>query len=164
MLDIKLIRENPGLVRQAMEKRGDAASVEAVLEVDDHYRHLLRQIEALRARHNRTSKQLGKTKEKPPELIAEMRQLGEQIFSLQRETKEARANLDSLLLGLPNIPHPSVPLGENESDNIIVRTWGEAKNFSFKPLPHWELGENLDIIDFSKGVKLSGTRFMFSKD
>ena len=163
MLDIKLIRENPGLVRQAMEKRGNAASVEAVLEVDDHYRHLLRQIEALRARHNETSKRLGKTKEKPPKLIAEMRQLGEQISSLQRETKEAKGNLDSLLLGLPNIPHPGVPLGENESDNILVRTWGEPKKFSFKPLPHWELGENLDIIDFPKGVKLSGTRFYVLK-
>jgi seryl-tRNA synthetase len=163
MLDIKLIRENPGLVRQAMEKRGNAASVEAVLEVDDHYRHLLRQIEALRARHNRTSKRLGETKEKPPDLIAEMRQLGEQISSLQRETKEAKDNLDSLLLELPNIPHPSVPLGQNESDNIIVRTWGEPRNFSFKPSPHWELGENLDIIDFPKGVKLSGTRFYVLK-
>ena len=163
MLDIKLIRENPGLVRQAIHNRGSAASVETVLETDDHYRHLLRQIEALRARHNETSKQLGQTREKPPELIAEMRQLGEQISSLQQETKEAKNNLDSLLLELPNIPHPTVPLGEDGSDNITVRTWGEPRKFSFKPLPHWELGENLDIIDFPKGVKLSGTRFYVLK-
>jgi len=163
MLDIKLIRENPGLVRQAMEKRGNAAPLEHILQVDEHYRRLLHQIEVLRAQHNDTSKQLGRSKDKPPELIAEMRRLGEQISSLQQETREAKANLNSLLLGLPNIPHPTVPLGENESENIIVRTWGEPREFSFKPLPHWELGENLDIIDFPKGVKLSGTRFYVLK-
>ena len=163
MLDIRLIRENPGLVHQAMEKRGNAASLENILKVDEHYRQLLRQTEGLRAQHNETSKQLGKSKERPPELIAEMRQLGEQISSLQQQTKEAKANLDFLLLGLPNIPHPGVPLGEDEGDNVIVRTWGEPKTFSFKPLPHWEIGENLDIIDFSKGVKLSGTRFYVLK-
>jgi len=82
---------------------------------------------------------------------------------LQRETSQVKANLDSLLLELPNIPHPSVPLGRDESDNIAVRTWGEPREFSFKPLPHWELGDNLGIIDFHRGVKLSGTRFYVLK-
>jgi len=163
MLDIKLIRENPELVRQALEKRGDSFALDSIIEIDGRYRSLLRQTEELRAKHNEASKQLSKSKEKPPQLIAEMRQLGEQISSLQQQTKEAKATLDSLLLGLPNIPHPSVPLGRGAGDNVVVRTWGKPGEFSFKPLPHWELGENLGIIDFQRGVKLSGTRFYVLK-
>ncbi|HUS04284.1 MAG TPA: serine--tRNA ligase [Dehalococcoidia bacterium] len=163
MLDIKLIRENPELVRQALEKRGGIFPLESVLEADERYRNLLHRVELLRAQHNETSKHLGKTKEKPPELIARMRQLGEQISALQQETSQAKASIESLLLELPNIPHPSVPLGKDESDNVVLRTWGELRKFSFKPLPHWELGEKLGIIDFVRGVKLSGTRFYVLK-
>jgi seryl-tRNA synthetase len=167
MLDIKLIRDNPELVRQALEKRGyspeSIKNLDTIIEIDSRYRSLLRQTEELRAKHNEASKQLSKSKEKPPELIAQMRQLGEQISSLQQQTKEAKGNLDSLLLELPNIPHPSVPLGKDAADNVVVRTWGEPKEFPFKPLPHWELGEKLGIIDFQQGVKLSGTRFYVLK-
>ena len=146
-----------------MEKRGDSFALDSILEIDGRYRSLLRQTEELRAKHNEASKQLSKSKEKPPQLIAQMRQLGEQISSLQQQTKEAKANLDSLLLELPNIPHPSVPLGGGAADNVVVRTWGKPRELSFKPLPHWELGENLGIIDFQRGVKLSGTRFYVLK-
>jgi len=163
MLDIKLIREDPELVRQALEKRGDSFALDSILEIDGRYRSLLRQTEELRAKHNEASKQLGKSQEKPPQLIAQMRQLGEQVSSLQQQTKEVKANLDSLLLELPNIPHPSVPLGGGEGDNVAVRTWGKPRELSFKPLPHWELGEKLGIIDFQQGVKLSGTRFYVLK-
>jgi len=163
MLDIKLIRENPELVRQALEKRGDSFALDSILEIDGRYRSLLRQTEELRATHNETSKQLGRSKEKPPQLIAQMRQLGEEISSLQQQTKEAKAGLDSLLLELPNIPHPSVPLGRGEADNVVVRTWGKPGELSFESLPHWELGEKLGIIDFQQGVKLSGTRFYVLK-
>ena len=163
MLDIRLIRENPEFVRQTLEKRGDTFALDNILELDEHYRKLLRQVEELRSKHNETSKQLGKIKEKPLGLITEMRQLGEKISSLQQETNQVKGNLESLLLELPNIPHPSVPLGRNEKDNVIVRSWGEPGKFPFKPLPHWELGEKLDIIDFHEGVKLSGTRFYVLK-
>jgi len=167
MLDIRIIRENPAIVRQALEKRGESSdriwAVDSIIEIDERYRSLLRRTEQLRAKHNEISKQLGKRKEKTPQLIAQMRQLGEQISSLQQQTKEAKSNLDSLLLELPNIPHPSVPVGRSEDDNIVVRSWGKPKQLSFNPLPHWELGENLDIIDFHKGVKLSGTRFYVLK-
>ncbi len=163
MLDIRLIRENPELVRQGLEKRGDSYAIDSVIELDGRYRNSLRQTEELRAKHNEASKQLSTSKQKPPELIAQMRQLGEQISSLQQETKEAKAELDSLLLELPNIPHPSVPTGGGPTDNVVVRTWGKPEEFSFKPLPHWELGEKLGIIDFQQGVKLSGTRFYVLK-
>jgi seryl-tRNA synthetase len=163
MIDIRLIRENPDLVRQALEKRGDTFALDSILEVDSRYRSTLREMEELRAQHNEASKQLSKSKDKPPQLISQMRQLGEQISSLQQQTKEAKASLDSLLLELPNIPHPSVPVGGGAADNVIVRTRGKPKEFSFKPLPHWELGQKLDIIDFQRGVKLSGTRFYVLK-
>ncbi len=163
MLDIKLIRENPELVRQSLEKRGDIFALDNILEIDERYRNLLRQTEELRAKHNETSKQLGISKEKPPQLIAEMRELGEQVSSLQQQTREAKADLDFLLLELPNIPHPSVPLGKGSADNVVVRTWGNPTKFAFEPLPHWELGEKLGIIDFQQGVKLAGTRFYVLK-
>lgn len=159
MLDIKLIRESPECVRQALQRRGADGSVDTVLERDEHYRALLRQLEALRAEHNRTSKQLGSVKEKPPELLSQMRELGERISTLQDETRKAREALDALLLEMPNLPHPSVPVGRDASDNIVVRTWGEPRSFSCDPLPHWELGEKLGIIDFARGTKLSGSRF-----
>ena len=163
MLDIKLIRENPELVRQSLEKRGDSFALDSILEIEGRYRNLLRQTEGLRAKHNETSKQLGQSKERPPQLIAQMRQLGDQISSLQQQTKEAKAELDSLLLELPNMPHPSVPLGTGAADNVVVRTCGKPRELSFEPLPHWELGEKLDIIDFQRGVKLAGTRFYVLK-
>ena len=163
MLDIKLIRENPELVRQALEKRGGTFVLDNILEIDERYRSLLRQTEELRAKHNETSKQLGQSTEKPPQLIAEMRELGEQISTLQQQTREAKADLDSMLLDLPNMPHPTVPLGGGVSDNMVVRTCGKPRELSFEPLPHWELGEKLDIIDFQRGVKLSGTRFYVLK-
>jgi len=163
MLDIKLIRENPESIRQALERRGDSFTFDSILDVEGRYRNLLRQTEELRAKHNEASKQLGTSKEKPPQLIAQMRQLGEQISSLQQQTKEAKADLDSSLLELPNIPHPSVPLGRDEGDNVVVRTWGKPRELSFTPLPHWELGEKLGIIDFQQGVKLAGTRFYVLK-
>jgi len=88
-----------------------------------------------------------------------MRQLGEQIDSLEAEIGEVKAELEGRLLYLPNIPHATAPVGRDERDNVVVRTWGEPRDFSFKPLAHWELGEKLGIIDFQRGVKLSGTRF-----
>ena len=167
MLDIRLIRENPELVRHALEKRGESpgsiGALDSILEIDERYRSLLRRTEELRAKHNEISKQMGKSKEKPPQLMVQMRQLGEQISSLQQQTKEAKGSLDSLLLELPNMPHPGVPVGRSEDDNIVIRSWGKPKQLSFKPLPHWELGENLGIIDFHQGVKLSGTRFYVLK-
>ena len=167
MLDIKLIRDNPQLVRQALEKRGyspdSIKALDRIIEIDSRYRSLLRQTEELRAKHNEASKQLSRSKEKPPEFIAQMRQLGDQITSLQQQTKEAKTELDSLLLELPNIPHPSVAVGRGAADNVVVRTWGKPKEFPFKPLPHWELGEKLGMIDFQRGVKLSGTRFYVLK-
>ena len=163
MIDIRLIREDPEFVQQALEKRGDTFALDKVLEIDAEYRRLLQHVEQLRAEHNKVSKQVGETKEKPPQLIADMRKLGEEISSLQEKNAQTKNALESLLLELPNIPHATVPLGKGSGDNVSVRSWGEPRKFSFTPLPHWELGEKLGIIDFPRGVKLSGSRFYVLK-
>ena len=159
MLDLKLLRENPELIREALKIRGDAGPVDRILELDGERRRYLRQVEELRARHNELSRQIGRMKEKPPELISEMRQLSGQIEVLSDKVKQVEEELNELLLQLPNLPHSSVPAGLTEEDSPVVRSWGEPRRFDFPPLPHWELGQKLGIIDFERGVKLSGSRF-----
>ncbi len=163
MIDIRLIRENPDVIRQALKNRNDDAPLEKIITLDEQYRVLLQQAESLRARRNEVSKQISKMKEKPPALIAEMRQVGEQIESLEVETAKMWSEMEEYLLRLPNIPNSAVPVGKDASGNVAVRSWGEPRSFSFTPLPHWELAEKLDIIDFQRGVKLSGTRFYVLK-
>lgn len=163
MIDIKVIRESPELVRKALEHRGVTFDLDSLVKLDTQHRTLLQQLEELKAKHNQMSKQIGKGGGDKQELIAEMRQIGDKISSLQQEVNQTRSKLAALLLELPNIPHPSVPAGKDEASNVTVRSWGEPKSFSFKPLPHWELGEKLGILDIPTGVKLSGTRFYILK-
>ena len=163
MLSLQFIRENPDLVREALQKRQFSEPIDGVLALDERRRSLLTDVEALRARRNEVSKQIGKTGEKPPQVIEEMRQIGDRIKALDEQAGAIEEQLNDLLLRIPNIPHPSVPIGKDESDNIVVRSWGEARKFDFQPKPHWELGESLGIIDFERGVKLSGTRFYVLK-
>jgi seryl-tRNA synthetase len=159
MLSLQFIRENPDLVREALQKRQFSEPIDDILALDERRRSLLTEVEALRARRNEVSKQVGKMDEKPPQLIEEVRQIGSRIKALDERLKAIEEELNDLLLRVPNIPHPSVPVGRDESDNVVVRSWGEAREFDFKPRPHWELGESLGIIDFERGTKLSGTRF-----
>ena len=159
MLSLQFIRENPDLVRKALEKRQFSEPLDDILTLDERRRSLLSEVEALRAKRNQVSKKLGKMEEKPPQLIEEMREVGNRIKAFDEQLKATEAQLTDLLLRIPNIPHPSVPVGKDESANRLVKSWGEARRFDFKPLPHWDLGEKLGIIDFARGAKLSGTRF-----
>ncbi len=163
MIDMKVIRESPELVQKALEQRGIAFDLDPLVKLDKQHRNLLQQLEELRAKHNQMSKQIGKGGGDKQQLIAQMRQIGDEIPSLQQEVNQTKSKLEALLLELPNILHPSVPLGKDEASNVTVRSWGEPKSFSFKPLPHWELGEKLGILDIPTGVKLSGTRFYVLK-
>ena len=164
MLDIKFIRENPDLVSESLRKKGeDAAAIDDILRLDEERRKLLFQAESLRAQHKRASKELGKTAQKAPALTNQMREVGEQIKALEEQIKQVDIQLNELLLDLPNIVHESVPYGKDESENVVVHYWGTPEEFSFTPLAHWELGEKLDIIDFQRGVKLSGSRFYVLK-
>ncbi len=163
MLDIKLIRESTDLVLDAMKKRGETVPLDQVLSLDEKRRRLLHEMETIRAHRNEVNKELGKMADKPAKLISEMRQLGEKVTSLEAEITRVETELDDLLLRLPNIPADDVPVGQGSEDNVTVRTWGKAPDMSFKPLPHWELAEKLNIIDFERGVKLSGSRFYILK-
>jgi len=163
MLSLQFIRENPALVREALGKRQSSEDIIDILAFDERRRSLLTEVEALRARRNEVSREIGKTGERPPQLIEEMRQIGDLIKSLEEQLKDVEGQLNDLLLRVPNIPHPGVPTGKDESGNIEVRSWGEARKLDFVPKPHWELGESLGIIDFERGSKLSGTRFYVLK-
>jgi seryl-tRNA synthetase len=165
MLDLRFIRENPDLVKEALIKLNTTAPIDEILSLDEQRRELLSQVEALKARRNAVSKEIGKMKDgnKRQALIEEMREVGERIKGLDDQVRQVEGQLNEALLQVPNIPHESVPVGRDESENVVVRTWGQPKTLNFEPLPHWDLGPTLDIIDFERGVKLSGTRFYVLK-
>ncbi len=159
MLSLQLIRQNPDLVRDSLAKRGEAAALDEILRLDEDRRRLIQEVEGLRAKRRQASKDIGQMKDKPEALLAEMRDTGGQIKSLDHEISRNEEGLNDLLLRIPNLVHPSVPVGRDESDNVMVRSWGEVRTFDFEPLPHWDIGTNLGIIDFERGVKISGSRF-----
>jgi len=159
MLDLKFIRENPDLVRQAVASRQTTAPLDEILELDQERRRKLLELESLR--HER--KQAAQKRKVDEEAIEEGRDLRAMIKGLEEEVRSLDNQIEEHLLQVPNIPHPTVPVGKDESGNIVVRSWGEPRKFAFEPAPHWKLGESLDIIDFERGVKLSGTRFYVLK-
>ena len=159
MLSIELIRKDPEYVRQALLRRGEDTPVDKLVEMDRQRRQLIQKGDALRAQRKEASKQIAQMKERPAEMIVELRQVGEEISVLERAAAEVEATINHLLLEIPNLPRDDVPPGTGEDDNRIVRSWGEPRSFEFTPLAHWDLGEILRIIDFQLGVKLSGSRF-----
>ena len=159
MLSIELIRNDPEYVHRALHSRGEEVEFEALMEFDRSRRQLIQKGDALRARRNEASKRIATMEEKPQDLIEELRHVGDDIKLSEQRVTELESEMNDLLLELPNIPHSQVPLGSGEEDNVVVRSWGEPRSFDFTPSPHWELGEQLGIIDFPRGVKLSGTRF-----
>ena len=163
MLSIELIRRNPDVVRAAMARRGEDAPIDRILELDAARRSGIAEAGELRARANETSRRLSDSSERTPELIDEMRRVRGRVRELETETRETEAQLNALLLATPNIPSEHAPDGADESDNPVVRQVGEPPEFDFEPLPHWDLGEALGIIDFERGVKLSGSRFYVLK-
>jgi seryl-tRNA synthetase len=162
MLDIKLFREQPELVRTGLTNRGveDAAAiVSEVLRLDERRRGILVEKEGLQARRNELSKQVPKAApDARAALIEESKGIGPRISELDKETDEVDKALRDILLSTPNLPNPEVPIGEGEDQNVTVRTWGEPKKFDFEPLPHWDIGVRLGLIDFERGVKISGAR------
>ena len=159
MLSIELVRSNPDAVREALERRGEHAPLEAIAALDAERRSLLTELEGLRAERNRVSREMGRMSERPAEMIEEMRRTGDRIRGLEERVKEVESGLEAELMALPNLPLPGVPDGADESANTVVGTWGTPRTYDFTPLPHWDLGERLGIIDLSRGAKLSGSRF-----
>ncbi len=156
MLDIKIIRENPDLVKKAIKDRNDSAPVDEVLRLDAERRQNIVKLDKLRQERKAVSKEREKAQERGRALRAE-------IQELEEEVKKIDDRLQELLLQIPNIPQSDVPIGKDDCDNVNVRTWGEPRKLSFEAKPHWTLGEDLKIIDFERGVKLAGSRFYVLK-
>ena len=162
MLDLNLIRRQPDLVKEGLRKRGeDPALVDRVLELDAQRRALLKQVEAMRAERNRVSKEIPRMTDPDARAakIAAMRTLGDELKALEQRLRAVEDRLHEQLAWMPNLPADDVPLGADEHDNVVVRTVGEKPTFDFTPQPHWDLGPALGILDFDRGVKLSGSRF-----
>lgn len=167
MLDIKLIREQPALVKERLATRGagDEAQIDAVLALDERRRARIADAEKLKARRNAASKEIGalmaqKRAAEAETRKADVRAIGDQIAALDREAAALDGERDQLLLRLPNLPHSSVAIGRSAEDNPVIRTWGVPATFAFKPKPHVELCETLKLVDFKRGAKLAGSGFL----
>ena len=160
MISIELIRRNPDAVREAMRKRDyDADAIDRIAELDSERRSSIVQIDELRARRNEVSQQMGRSRERPPELIEEMREVGRRIRELEEGQRAIDADLDTLMMAVPNIPDDSAPVGADDSSNIEVKRVGDLPSFDFEPEAHWDIVERLGIADFERGVRLAGSRF-----
>ena len=162
MFDINLIRENPDLVRKALaDRQMDTAPVDQVLDLDQRRRSLLSEVEQMKAERNAVSKEIGMMKNlaERQAKIDSMRDLGDKIAGLDEQVRLVDTDLQGLLSTIPNLPNQEVPYGKNEEENVVVSQSGPVKAFDFTPLPHWDLGPQLGIIDFEQGVKITGSRF-----
>src|SRR4030065_233965 len=160
MLDLKLIRSNPEKVKEALKKRKEKIDIEEVLSLDEKRRELLLEAGVLKETRNTVSEEIGKLKKEKKdaeEKILAMKEVSIKIKELDAQVKEIDEKITKILLEIPNIPHESVPVGEDEKDNIEIRRWGEPRKFDFTPLPHWDIGEALDILDFENGLYLVPT-------
>ena len=156
MLDLKFIRENTDLVKQALDNRQDSAPLDEILNLDTERRQKIIDLEELRHARKEVARDRKIDKNEGRDLRGRIKDLEESVRQLDEQ-------LRAHLLRIPNIPLPSVPAGKDEKDNVVLRSWGEPKYFDFEPAPHWKLGESLDIIDFERGAKLSGSRFYVLK-
>ena len=166
MLDPKFIRKNPNLVREAIKNKKEKADIDKFLQLDEKRRKILVEVEALKSKRNEVSKEIGrlkKTKQDATEMVAEMKKVGEKIKELDSEVKKVDEKINEILIWIPNIPHETTPIGFSEDDNVVVRSWGDIPKFDFEPIPHWELVENLDIVDLPRAAKITGSNYLLFK-
>lgn len=167
MLDINFIRNNPDKVKQAIaHKHENAANIDQILELDTQRRSLIHACEQLKSKRNEKSKEVSELKKRGQDasgIIEETKKIGDDIKSFEEKLKELEPQITNLLLRIPNIPAADVPIGKDENDNVVVKTWGQRKTFDFSPLPHWELGRILNILDLERSSKISGSGFILLK-
>ena len=170
MLDIKRIRENLEDIKKAMDRRGEKEfDLDAVVELDDQRRELLKEVEALKSEMNIEQKKIpqlmkeGKKEEAEAEKV-KLKELSEKIKGLDEKVKKVQEELQYRLLRIPNVPNVNVPQGDTDEDNVEIRKWGEPKQFDFDFKAHWDIGTNLGILDFETGAKITGSRFTLYKD
>ncbi len=165
MIDREILRRDPEFVKEKLRQRGYEIDLSPFFEFDSRRRSIIRELDELRRQRKERSRQYGSLKAKGIEdeaIREETRKLGERIKALEEELREIEEKLHQFLLNIPNIPHSSVPVGEDERDNVEVRRWGKPRDFSFSPLPHWELGTRLGLFDFKRAAKIVGARFAMS--
>lgn len=166
MLDLRFVRENTEVVAETLEKRGKDISLDNFVKLDEERREILYESEKLKHRRNVVSEKIGEIKRSggdASEIIQEMKDVSNQIKDYDEKLKKIEEEISDILLGIPNIPHESVPVGKDDSENIEVRKWAEPRRFNFEDKAHWDLGEELDILDFERGTKVTGARFTFLK-
>jgi seryl-tRNA synthetase len=167
MLDMKMLRENFAEVKEKLAHRGeDLTDLDRFGDLDEKRRDLIAETEQLKAKRNEVSKQISllkKEKKNAEDMITEMREVGDRIKTIDQELRQVEEELELLMLSIPNIPHESTPIGETEDDNVEVRKWGEVPSFDFEEKPHWDLATELDILDFERAAKVTGSRFVFYK-
>jgi seryl-tRNA synthetase len=166
MIDPKIIREKVGLVQEGLEKRGASFDIERLLATDEKRRGLIRESEKMKNEKNELSNEIAKLKKSgsiPPDKIDHLKTLGRDIEKIEQSLRETEKAWDDMIMVIPNIPHNSVPVGTSEEDNKVVKVWGEKPVFAFEPQPHWEIGEKLDILDFKRAAKITGSRFTLYK-
>ncbi|MBU9709881.1 serine--tRNA ligase [Paenibacillus sp. AK121] len=167
MLDIKILRNELGRVEKALQNRGKSLDlINGFTDLDVSRRELLQESEGLKNRRNVVSGEvakLKKNKENADDLIAEMRQVSDRIKELDEQVRELEVQIDELVMSIPNIPNETVPVGASEEDNVEIRRWSEPREFPFTPKAHWELAQDLDILDFEAAAKVTGSRFTFYK-
>lgn len=165
MLDMKFLRNNYEEVKEKLKYRGeDLSEFEMFGELDEKRRKLISETESLKAKRNAATEEIAKLKREKKDAepaIQEMREVGKKIAELDKELKEVEEKLKQILYSIPNIPHESVPIGEDEDDNVVHRTWGEPPEFDFEIQPHWDIAKNLNILDWERAAKVTGSRFVF---
>jgi len=166
MIDIRIIRANPQLVVEGAKKKGIELDITPFLALDEKRREDLYQVEQLKNKRNVVSEEIGRMKkagQNAEVLMAEMKEVSQKIKEMDEDIRMLDEKIQDFLLIVPNIPHESVPIGEDESSNIEIRKWGEPRKFNFKSKAHWEIGVDLDILDFERAAKISGARFTVYK-
>ena len=163
MLSIELIRRDPDQVRQALASRGEEGPLDQLLELNTQVRRTINERDNRNAERNQVAKEIGNLKKSgqnaAEDVIIRMREVGDLVNQLNHDAKELNEQINEILLGLPNLPLAGVPEGGGEVDNVVARSWGEIPTRDFVPIPHWELAETQGLIDFQRGVKVSGSRF-----
>lgn len=168
MLDIKLIRNNPDMIKEAMRKRNCAMDekIDKIISIDTVRREITRKVETMKAEQNSASKEIPKIKKSDGDIskiMEKMKRLSDKVSELNTELSKYEKEQRDILLSIPNIPHESVPVGKDDSENVEIRKWGEPRKFDFEALPHWDIGKNLDILDAERAAKVTGKRFHFYK-
>ncbi len=167
MLDLKFVRSNSDVVRDSLIRRGEGTdALDALLAADEKRREILVEVEELKRRRNQASEKVARLKRTgadASEIIDEMKGVSDHIRGFDEELAAVEASISELLLGIPNIPHESVPTGRDDSENVEIRRWGQPRAFEFEPKAHWDLGVALDILDFERASKITGARFAIYK-